>query len=76
MATGILSVRTPAKAGDQGKPIRGQRIGGILVLVGCTLIYSESSSGASSFGAGVGLLLLLVGWGLLIPGQPVDRSDR
>ena len=76
MATGILSVRTPAQAGDRGKPIREQGIGGILVLVGCALIYSESSSGASSIGAGVGLLLLLVGWGLLIPGQPMDRAER
>ena len=76
MATRILSVRTLAQAGDPGKPIREQGIGGILVLVGCALLYSESLSSASSIGAGVGLLLLLVGWGLLIPGQPMDPSDR
>ena len=72
MGTGALPSNTTAEEDERRKPIRRQGVGGVLVLVGCGLIYSESSMGASS-GAGLGLLLLLLGWGLIIPGQPEDR---
>ena len=71
MGTGALPSNTTAED-ERRKPIRGQGVGGVLVLLGCGLIYSESSMGASS-GAGLGLLLLLLGWGLIIPRQPEDR---
>lgn len=73
MGTRALPSNATAEEDERRKPIQGQGVGGVLVLVGCGLIYSESSMGASS-GAGLGLLLLLLGWGLIIPGQPEDRS--
>ncbi len=72
MSRGMLTRRRTRDGNDQRKPIRGRGIGGLLVLMGCGLIYSEASAAASSSGAGLGLLLLLVGWGLIIPGNPED----
>ncbi len=72
MGIGVLPRNRSPEGNEQGKPIRGQGIGGLLFVMGCGLIYSESSAEASSAGAGLGLLLLLVGWGLIIPGKAVD----
>jgi hypothetical protein len=55
-------------------PLACQGACGAFFLVGCGLVYSLSPMGASSVADGVGLLLLLLGWGLLIP-RPFEEPS-
>jgi membrane-bound ClpP family serine protease len=61
---------------DGGKPARRVGVGGLLLLVGTGLIFSESFTDSSSVGGGLGYLLLLVGAGLMLRRQPETRPAQ
>lgn len=76
MGIGVPPTNATAEEDDRRKPIRRQGVGGLLLLVGVGLTFSESSVDTPSVAGGLGFLLLLVGAGLIIHRQPEARPAR
>ncbi len=76
MATGVIRRKGTVDEDDREKPVLGQGVGGLLMLAGAGLIFSESSTDASAVGGGLGFLLLLVGAGLMTRQRQAGNPSR